>query len=244
MPAGKITFLGHASFKLETSDGKIAFVDPWWNENPLCPPELKNPDAADLILVTHGHGDHLDSDLPSVVKRTGAAVVAQAQVRMYLASLGVEGLEGMNKGGSMMVRGFKVTMTLAYHSAHISSAQDTTGYTHEAIGYVLHTPDNLRVYFAGDTALFGDMALIGTLYKPHIAVLPIGDRVTMGPLEAAHAIRLLGVSHVIPMHYGLSPMFTGTPEALKEETRDIEGLSIHALKPGETLDVSTLTFGD
>jgi L-ascorbate metabolism protein UlaG (beta-lactamase superfamily) len=196
MLAGKITFLGHASFKLETTDGKIVYVDPWLKDNPLCPPELKNITAADLILVTHGHGDHLDEDLPIIVKRTAATVVAQAQVRMYLASQGVEDLGAMNKGGSMMVRDFKVTMTLAYHSAHISNAEDTTGYTHEAIGYVLHTPDDLRVYFAGDTALFGDMGLIGALYKPHIAVLPIGDRVTMGPMEAAHAIRLLGVSHV------------------------------------------------
>jgi L-ascorbate metabolism protein UlaG (beta-lactamase superfamily) len=242
MPAGRITFLGHASFKLETSDGKIVYVDPWLKENPLCPPELKTPSAADLILVTHGHGDHLDADLPSIVKQTGATVVAQAQVRMFLASQGVEGLEGMNKGGSAMIRGFKVTMTLAFHSAHISIAEDTTGYTHEAIGYVLQTPDNLRVYFAGDTALFGDMGLIGALYHPHIAVLPIGDRVTMGPMEAAHAIRLLGVSHVIPMHYGLGPTFTGTPEALREETKDIRGLSIHALKPGETLDAAALTF--
>lgn len=241
MPAGKITFLGHASFKLETAAGKIVYVDPWLKDNPQCPPDLKNVTAADLILVTHGHGDHLDADLPSIVKRTAATVVAQAQVRMYLASQGLEDLAPMNKGGSMRVRDFKVTMTLAYHSAHVSITEDG-GYTHEAIGYVLHTPDDLRVYFAGDTALFGDMGLIGALYKPQIAVLPIGDRVTMGPMEAAHAIRLLGVSHVIPMHYGLSPMFTGTPEALAEETRDIKGLNIHALKPGETLDVSTLTF--
>jgi L-ascorbate metabolism protein UlaG (beta-lactamase superfamily) len=239
MTAGLITFLGQASFKLETSQGSIALIDPWLRQNPLCPPEQKSQPRADLILVTHGHGDHLDADLPAIANRTGASIVAQAQVRMYLAEQGVERLEAMNKGGSADVRGFRVTMTLAYHSAHISAA-DNSRYTHEAVGFVLGTPDGLSVYFAGDTALFGDMGLIGALYHPHIAVLPIGDRMTMGPLEASHAIRLLGVSHVIPMHYGLSPEMSGTPEALAEHSRDIRGLHIHALKPGETLDVGTL----
>lgn len=240
MPAGRITFMGHASFKLETSGGKIVYVDPWLKDNPMCPPELKTISAADLILVTHGHGDHLDPELPAVVQQTGAKVVAQAQVRMFLAKQGVTNFEGLNKGGSALIDGFKVTMTLAYHSAHVSQAEE--GYTHEAIGYVLETPDGLRVYFAGDTALFGDMELIGTLYRPHIAVLPIGDRFTMGPLEAAHAIRLLGVSHVIPMHYGTFGALTGTPEMLAEQTRNIQDLTIHAIKPGETLDAATLAF--
>ena len=239
MTAGLITFLGQASFKLETSQGSIALIDPWLRQNPVCPPEQKHQPRADLILVTHGHGDHLDADLPAIANETGASIVAQAQVRFYLASQGVERLEAMNKGGSADIRGYRVTMTLAYHSSHVSAA-DPSQYTHEAVGFVLTTPDGLRVYFAGDTALFGDMELIGKLYRPHIAALPIGDRMTMGPLEAAHAIRLLGVSHVIPMHYGLSPDFTGTPEALAEQAKGIAGLHIHALKPGETLDVSTL----
>lgn len=242
MPAGHITSLGHASFKVETTDGKIVLVDPWMKDNPKCPPEYKTHATADLILVTHGHGDHLDSELPQLVAQTGAKVVAQAQVRTFLAGQKVQGLEPMNKGGSAVIDGFRVTMTLAFHSAHITLDDGTIGLEHEAIGYVLETPDGLRVYFAGDTALFGDMKLIGELYRPHIAVLPIGDRFTMGPVEAAYAIRLLGVSHVIPMHYGLFREMTGTPEMLIEQTRDIEGLHIHVLKPGETLDTSALAL--
>jgi L-ascorbate metabolism protein UlaG (beta-lactamase superfamily) len=239
MTAGLITFLGQASFKLETSQGSIALIDPWLRENPKCPPDQKHQPRADLILVTHGHGDHLDAELPAIAEETGASIVAQAQVRVYLAEQGVERLEPMNKGGSADIRGYRVTMTLAYHSSHISAA-DNTRYTHEAVGFVLTTPDGLRVYFAGDTAVFGDMKIIGELYQPHIAVLPIGDRMTMGPLEAAYAIRLLGVKHVIPMHYGMSPVFTGTPEALAEQAKDIVGLHIHAIQPGETLDVGSL----
>jgi L-ascorbate metabolism protein UlaG (beta-lactamase superfamily) len=242
--AGRITFLGQASFKVETPSGSIALIDPWLKENPLCPPEMKVQPAADLVLVTHGHGDHFDPDLPELLKQTGAAVVAQPQVRAYLAQQKVANIEPMNTGGSMEVRGYRVTMTAAFHNAHISLGEGATGFSHEAVGFVLTTPDGLRIYFAGDTALFGDMRLIGELYHPHIAVLPIGDRFTMGPFEAAHAIRLLGVKHVIPMHYGMSPIFTGTPEALYQHTEDIEGLSIHAIKPGETLDVSILTFAE
>lgn len=240
MPAGRITFLGHASFKVETTDGKIVLIDPWLKDNPVCPPDLKNQPAADLILITHGHGDHLDADMPALAAQTGAAVVAQAQVRVFLSEQGVQRLEPLNKGGSADINGFRVTMTLAYHSAHINLADGTTGYTHEAIGYVLGTPDGLRIYFAGDTALFGDMKLIGELYRPHIAALPIGDRFTMGPLEAAYATRLLNVSHIIPFHYGTFAHFTGTPDALHEATRHIAGLSIHALQPGEWLDAATL----
>jgi L-ascorbate metabolism protein UlaG (beta-lactamase superfamily) len=96
-------------------------------------------------------------------------------------------------------------------------------------------PGGLTLYHAGDTCLFGDMKLIGELYKPDIACLPIGDIFTMGPREAAYAIRFLGVKHVIPMHYATFPMLTGTPDALRDETKDIAGLEIHALKAGESL---------
>lgn len=233
-----ITFLGHASFQVNTPDGQTVLVDPWFTDNPKLPADLKANLHADLILITHGHDDHLDRNLRDLAAKTGASIVAQAQVRFFLASQGVKNLEAMNKGGSITVKGFKITMTLAYHSAHITLPPTETGYFHEAVGYVLETPDGLRIYFAGDTALFGDMRLIGELYRPHIAVLPIGDRFTMGPREAAHAVRLLGVSHVIPMHYGTFAALTGTPEQLATETTDLPHLNIHALQPGETLDTS------
>lgn len=235
-----ITFLGHASFQVNTPDGQTVLIDPWFTDNPKIPAHLKDHLRADLILITHGHDDHLDRNLKDLAAQTDATIVAQAQCRFYLATQGVKKLEPMNKGGSATIKGFKITMTLAYHSAHITLPVGETGYFHEAIGYVLETPDGLRIYFAGDTALFGDMRLIGELYRPHIAVLPIGDRFTMGPREAAYALRLLGVSHVIPMHYGTFPALTGTPEMLAAETSDLTHLTIHALQPGETLDATPI----
>jgi L-ascorbate metabolism protein UlaG (beta-lactamase superfamily) len=125
-------------------------------------------------------------------------------------------------------------MVNAIHSCGIQDG-DKIIYGGEASGYVVRLPGGLTVYHAGDTAVFGDMKLIGDLYKPDVALLPIGDQFTMGPREAALAIRLLGVRHVIPMHFATFPLLTGTPEALREQTKDISGLEIHALKPGESL---------
>jgi L-ascorbate metabolism protein UlaG (beta-lactamase superfamily) len=109
-------------------------------------------------------------------------------------------------------------------------------YGGEAAGYVIRLPGGMTVYHAGDTAVFGDMKIIGELYAPDLALLPIGDHYTMSPREAALAIRLLGVKHVVPMHYGTFPVLTGRPETLRELTQDIAGLEIHALKAGESIE--------
>jgi L-ascorbate metabolism protein UlaG (beta-lactamase superfamily) len=140
----------------------------------------------------------------------------------------------MGKGGSQKVGEFEVTMTHAFHSNSIDE-HGVRHYGGEPAGYIIRMPGGFTIYHAGDTALFGDMKLIAELYKPELAMLPIGDRFTMGPREAAYAIRLLGVKHVIPMHYATFPFLTGTVEGLRQEARDIAGLEIHALKPGEKL---------
>ena len=140
----------------------------------------------------------------------------------------------MNKGGWQQVGDFRVNMTHAMHSNSIEDDGKVV-YGGEPAGYIVALPAGVTIYHAGDTALFGDMKLIGELYQPHIAMLPIGDLYTMGPREAAYAIRLLGVKHVIPMHYATFPALTGTPEALSRETKDVSGLTLHALKPGESL---------
>jgi len=120
---------------------------------------------------------------------------------------------------------------------HSNSIEDDgkVVYGGEPAGYIVTLPGGMTIYHAGDTALFGDMKLIGELYQPLIAMLPIGDLYTMGPRDAAYAIRLLGIKHVIPMHYATFPALTGTPEALSRETKDVSGLTLHALKPGESL---------
>jgi L-ascorbate metabolism protein UlaG (beta-lactamase superfamily) len=233
--AGRITFLGHAGFRINTPGGKVVLIDPWLKDNPVCPPHEKHQPAADLILLTHGHPDHLDADLPALAERTGALIISPPQVRFYLQQRGLTRFRPMNKGGTVPVHGMEVTMVNAFHHAHIQLEDGATGFPHEAVGYVLRLENGFRLYHAGDTCVFGDMRLIGEIYRPDLAMLPIGDRFTMGPLEAAHAIRLLGVKRVIPMHYDSMPSLTGTPEALQSQTADIEGLQIHVLKPGQTL---------
>jgi L-ascorbate metabolism protein UlaG (beta-lactamase superfamily) len=127
-------------------------------------------------------------------------------------------------------------MVNAFHTSHINISESQARYGHNVVGFVVHLSDGVTIYFAGDTCVFGDMKLIADIYKPNIAVLPIGDRYTMAPVEASHAIRLLNVKSVIPFHYGTFKQFTGTPEKLRELTIDIDQLKIHALKAGEILD--------
>nr|BBH86972.1 UPF0173 metal-dependent hydrolase [Thermosporothrix sp. COM3] len=237
----QLQFLGHASFKLTTSSGKVILVDPWLEENPVCPEELKKQEKADIILITHGHADHLDQNLPQLLEKTGAPVVAPTEVLRYLTECrGVSKTEAMNRGGSIRLCGQKISMTLAYHHAYVWLNDEQVGYFHEAAGYVLETEEGLRLYFAGDTGVFGDMQLIGKLYRPDIVLLPIGDRFTMGPTEAAYAIELLNASYVIPFHYGTFPFLTGTVGELREATKERAGLTIREMKPGEVLTAETL----
>ena len=238
MPETQLQFLGHATFKVITPEGKVILIDPWLTDNPFIPAAFQTQDKIDYIVVTHGHDDHFDANLPQIIANTNATFFGNNICRWYLMEKGVpeKNIEPINLGGTVNMDEFTIlTMVNAFHVSHINVTDTQMTHPHQAVGFVLHLSDGLRIYFAGDTSVFGDMKLIGEIYKPHLAALPIGDRYTMGPLEASHAIRLLNVKHVLPFHYGTYPSLTPNADGLIELTKDIEGLTIHALKAGEFL---------
>lgn len=229
----EITFFGHATFGFKTESDKYWIIDPWLEQNPACPTRLKNPARVDAMLITHAHFDHIGDALRLGLKHDATAIGIYETVA-WLQKKGVKKIIGFNKGGTISHDGVRVTMTHAVHSCGISDGDEIL-YGGEAAGYVVTFENGLRVYHAGDTMIFSDMKLIGELWKPDIALLPIGDHYTMDPVQGATAVRLLGTKVIIPIHYGTFPVLTGTPEKLRELTKDIPALQIIDLRPGETL---------
>ena len=226
-----ITWFGHSTFLLRTPGGTRVLFDPWLTQNPSCPDGLKQPPKVDLILASHGHADHI-GDLVRCARASGAPVVAMYELCDWLARKGIQHTSPMNKGGSQEIAGVVVSMTDARHSSGYVDAGQTV-YMGEPCGFVIRLEDGRAIYYAGDTDLFGDMKLIGEIYKPVIAFLPIGDRFTMGPGGAARACVLLGVTQVVPMHWGTFPLLTGTPAALKALVEPM-GIEVLELEPGQT----------
>jgi L-ascorbate metabolism protein UlaG (beta-lactamase superfamily) len=186
-----------------------------------------------MILVSHGHSDHF-ADVVPVARATGAAVIGLAEMEDYLEEKGLRNVRGMNAGGTQDVNGTLVTMTGAVHSGSTMVAGQPV-YLGGAAGFVVRAPHTPTFYFAGDTALFGDMRMLGDIYRPEIAFLPIGDHFTMGPDTAAIAARWLGVRLVVPMHWGTMAKLTGTPAALKEHLTG-SGIEVLEMQPGETAE--------
>jgi L-ascorbate metabolism protein UlaG (beta-lactamase superfamily) len=231
--ATELTWLGHAAFRVDTPGGKRMYVDPFLHGNPKCPESELEPERCDLIALTHGHDDHR-GDTIAIAQKFGCPVIAQVELRGWLSVKGLpeDPTQAINKGGTVDVGGVKLTLT---HANHSSSAFEggTFLYTGESCGFVVELEDGVRLYVAGDTNVFGDMQLIGRIYSPDIALLPIGDHYTMGPREAAVAIELLGVQRIVPCHYGTFPILTGTPDELRRLAP--AGVEILSPEPGETL---------
>lgn len=215
-----ITWLGHSSFRVDTANGTRIYIDPWLT-NPHCPEAEREPGRIDVLAITHGHDDHLGETTLDLCRTHRPAIVAINELTWWLeGQLGPDhDFQRMNKGGHHEVRGVGISMTDARHSSSVWPDDAQGGfYVGEPVGFILHL-EGANIYFAGDTDVFGDMTLIRRMHQPDIAVLPIGDRATMGPRGAALALELLEPRVCIPCHYGTWPsFFTGTPEALRELT--------------------------
>lgn len=233
----RITWLGHAAFRVESPEGKVILIDPWLG-NPKAPADARaGLTRVDVVLVTHAHGDHLGDTL-EIARQFQPEIPCVFELHLYLGGKGLEKTLPMNKGGSQTVAGgIQITMVSADHSAGYQDeelAPQRALYGGEPCGFVVELENGFRFYHAGDTNLFGDMKLIGELYRPEVAMLPIGGLFTMGPREAAVAAKLIGAPHVIPMHYGTFPPLAGTPAELSKELAG-SGIEVLALTPGATL---------
>jgi L-ascorbate metabolism protein UlaG (beta-lactamase superfamily) len=225
------TWVGHGTWKARSAKGKEIIIDPWVMNNPVAPENLKKVEKCDLMLITHGHFDHVHDAL-EIAKAHKPKVISNFEITSWLGSKGVDEstLIGGNAGGTIEVDGIRVTLVHAEHSCGITDG-DHIIYGGNAHGLVIEFENGFTVYFAGDTDVFGDMALIAELGKFDVAFLPIGDFYTMGPERAAKAVALLGVKTVVPMHFGTFPPLIGRPSALQELVG--AGVEVLDIKPGD-----------
>lgn len=235
-PSVSYTWYGHSCFEVETPGGLRILIDPWFS-NPSSPRAPDAVERCDLMLVSHGHFDHLGDAVP-IASRTRPAWPCIHEMSLWLARRlpgGQDAATGMNKGGTVEMKGVKVTMTAADHSAGDWSPETGTPlYLGEPVGFVVELENGHRFYFAGDTSAFIDFRLVGELYRPDVCFLPIGGHFTMGPAEAARAVELLGTDTVVPIHYGTFPVLTGTPDGLREAlaSRGLGSVRVLAPAPG------------
>jgi L-ascorbate metabolism protein UlaG (beta-lactamase superfamily) len=228
-----LTWLGHAAFRFESDRGKRIYVDPFLSGNPKTPEAEQNPERVDVIALTHGHGDHVGDTAALAAAFPDAEIVAQVELKKWLQSQGVDvgAVPGINKGGTQDVGGVRFTLVNAFHS---SSSEEGGDYLGEACGLVVRLEEGKSVYFAGDTCVFGDMQLIARIYRPDVAVLPIGDWFTMGPEEAAVALELLGNPRCVPCHWGTFPLLAGTPDELARLAPDA---TVERIEPGDSVEI-------
>jgi L-ascorbate metabolism protein UlaG (beta-lactamase superfamily) len=240
LPVGTtITWYGHSCIRIETAGGRTVIIDPWFG-NPKSPMSADAVERCDLLLVTHGHFDHM-GDAVALASRLRPVWPCMHEMSLWLGRRlpgGNDAVIGMNKGGTVEAAGLRVAMTGADHSAgDWNAGGETTLYLGEPAGFVIELEDGYRIYHAGDTQAFGDMALIRELHRPALAMLPIGGHFTMDPVGAAVAVELLGVREVVPLHYGTFPALTGTPGALRAALADrgVADVVVHEPAPGGSI---------
>jgi L-ascorbate metabolism protein UlaG (beta-lactamase superfamily) len=211
----------------------VIYIDPFLSGNPKTPPEMKTVEKADLILVTHGHGDHLGDTL-AIAEKTKAKIVAIFELGRYLTKKGAKNVTGMNKGGTYTYQGVSITMVHALHSSSVTEGDEII-YAGDPAGFIIRFENGFTLYHAGDTAVFSDMKILGDIYRPELSLLPIGSHFTMDPREATYAAKLLGSKYIIPLHYGTFPVLTGTAEEFSKLMKEVPQAKVLVLRPGETV---------
>jgi L-ascorbate metabolism protein UlaG (beta-lactamase superfamily) len=241
----EVQWLGQSATKITSVQGKVIVIDPWLKTNPKTPAEWKDLSKlgkVDLILVTHGHGDHV-GDAPELAKMNNAPVWAPAGLDDTFISLGIlppELAPRMNKGGTITPLGpdIKITMTRAEHSSEFTYTDPDTNKRAtypggEPVGFIIELENGFKIYHMGDTAVFADMRWIAQRYKPDLLMIPIGGHFVMSPQDAAYATKeLLKPKYAWPIHYGTIPQLKGTPEEYKTALGQTS-VEVLALQPGD-----------
>jgi L-ascorbate metabolism protein UlaG (beta-lactamase superfamily) len=227
----KIQWLGHSAFHITTDNDIRILIDPFLRDNPACPVDVEEV-TADVICITHGHKDHF-GDAVELAQKNRAMVVCNHEHSVYLSQQGLE-TTGMNMGGTIQVEGIKITMVNAIHSSDMDFVEGI-GAGGSSCGYILELENEQKIYHSGDTGIFGDMkTVIKDIYRPEIALLPIGDRFTMGIREASIAAGWIEPEVIIPMHYNTFPVIEQNPYRFKELVELSTETKVTVLKPGET----------
>ena len=232
----KIKYIGHSTFLITTKSGKKIIIDPWLKDNPSCSEDINSIGGIDYILITHGHFDHVGDTLDIIKNNSNSTTIANFEIAQWLEKKGGINISPMSHGGTQYFEDFKVSMVNAVHGSGINdSDSENLVYGGIASGLILKFNDDITVYHAGDTSVFGDMSLISDIYKPDLCMIPIGDHFTMGVNEAVYATKLIKAKTYIPIHYGTFPVLTGDPNEFKKRVESHGNSKVIIMNSGDEI---------